>query len=414
MGSSASVPHNLHSEKVSSEGWIDRKRRNQNSLSNQFLFPASTTQCDAPPAPPPLPDAGSSAPPPPPPSAGGSSSPEEDSIAQAAATASAYANPGPYEQAGFDAKRLVQLDTFDGFKCDINKQVSPFMLAMHSFHMGTTTHAPPQTNPQVPPPNSTYYFISQVADEAGIVMTRVDPQRKGFDGRLQRMLGPGMVKAQVNMAADGQTDQLLLEYDTGGQTWTANAKYGSMGGGLMCGLNYWQAITPQLTLGGEGMYLAANNAMLSSYSAKYSFQAPISEATDSASHSPTATGPSLAGPGAPAPTPAGASSVCLQYNSGQQALTVGYQRVVTPNRVTVGAELQCSPFTLDSQVLVGAEFQLHRSKINLAADGEGRIQGLLETKLGRGPQVPRLTFSADVDHFKSQMKFGYGISIDSS
>ena len=412
MGTSASVP--LNHNKNGDDNWIDRKRRNQKSASTQF-FTSNVAQCDAPPAPPPLPDARSSGPTPPPPSAGSPPPPppeEDDSIAKAAATASAYSNPGPYDQMSGDTKRLVMLDTFDGFKCDINKQVSPFMLAMHSFHMGTTTHAPPQTNPQVPPPNSTYYFITQVADEAGILMTRVDPQRQGFDGRLQRMFGPGMIKGQANMSADGQTDQLLLEYDIGGQTWTGNLKYGSMGGGLMYGVNYWQAITPKLSLGGEGMFLAANNATLSSYGFKYSFQAPISEATDLANRSPT--GASPAHPGMPPPSPAGASSICLQYNTGQQALTASYQRVVTPNRVTVGAELQCSPFTLDSQVVVAAEFQLLRSKINLAADGEGRIQGLLETKLGRGPQVPRLTFSADLDHFKSQMKFGYGISIDSS
>ena len=106
--------------------------------------------------------------------------------------------------------------------------------------------------------------------------------------------------------------------------------------------------------------------------------------------------------------------VILNWNGGQQALTASYQRVVTPNRVTVGTELQCNPFSLDSQVSVAGEFQLLRSKINLAVDGEGRIQSLLETKLGRGPQVPRLSFSADMDHAKSQMKFGFGLSVDSS
>jgi hypothetical protein len=188
-----------------------------------------------------------------------------------------------------------------------------------------------------------------------------------------------------------------------------------MGGGILYGMNYWQAITPKLTLGGEGMYLAANNGLISNYTAKYTFQAPISEATDLVSRAPAASsGPSLAGPGGPPPPTAGASSLCLNYHSGQQALTMGYQRVVTPNRVTVGAELQCNPFSLDSQVQVGAEFQLLRSKINLVADGEGRIQSLLETKLGRAPQSPRLLFSADIDHAKSTMKFGYGITVDSS
>jgi mitochondrial import receptor subunit TOM40 len=337
----------------------------------------------------------------------------EDSIARAASQASAYSNPGPYEQASMETKRLLQLDTFDGFRCDINKQVSPFMVAVHNFHLGTTTHAPPASNPQAPPPNSTYHFVTQVADEGGVFMTRVDFQRQGFDGRFQRMFGPGMVKFQggVTAAGDGQTDQLLMEYDTGGMTWTANAKYGSMGGGLLYGMNYLQAVTPQLIVGAEGMFLSANNALLSNYTAKYTFQAPHTDASDLVGTKAT---PPAGPPGAPSPPKAGASTICLNYHSGQQALTVGYQRVVTPQRVTVGAELQCSPFTLDSQILVGAEFQLLRSKLNVVADGEGRLQSLLETRLGRAPNAPRLTFSADMDHAKSQMKFGYGLTVDSS
>lgn len=408
MGASASSPQ---TGEGSGSTFLDRKRRN-----HQVIFNANVTQCDAPPAPPPLPPpagggdgAATSAPPPPP-----AASPEEDAIAQAASQASSYSNPGPYEQAALDAKRLLQLDTFDGFRCDINKQVSPYMLAVHSFHLGTSTHAPPAADPQAPPPNSTYYFVSQVADESGVFMTRVDFQRLGFEGRMQRMFGPGMLKFQAGVAGDGQTDQLLLEYDTGGLTWTANAKYGSMGGGMLCGMNYWQAITPKFTMGAEGMYLAANNGLLSNYTAKYTFQAPVSEATDLASRSPQATGPSIAGPSGPPPPKAGASSICLNYHTGQQALTASYQRVVTPNRVTVGAELQCNPFSLDSQVTVGAEFQLLRTKLNIVADGDFKIQSLLETKLGRGPQAPRLTFSADMDHMKSQMKFGYGLTVDSS
>ena len=407
MGASASVPAQ---QRNGVDSWIDRKRRNQQASS---LIPSNIAQCDEAAAPPPLPPPPSlekSAPPPPPSGA----DLEEDSIAQAAAQASAYTNPGPYEHAAMDVKRLVTLDTFDGFRCDINKQVSPFMVAVHSFHLGTSTHAPPQTDPQVPPPNSTYAFVAQVGDENGIFMTRVDPNRQGYDGRMHRMFGPGMLKLQTGVTREGQGDQMLLEYDIGGSTWTANAKYGSMGGGLLYGMNYWQAITPKLTLGGEGMYLAANKSLLSNYTAKYTFQAPISEATDLANRAPTGSGPSIAGPGMPAPPAAGSSMVILNWNGGQQALSTSYQRVVTPDRVTVGAELQCNPFSLDSQVSVAAEFQLLRSKFNLAIDGEGRIQSVLETKLGRGPQVPRLSFSADMDHAKSQMKFGFGLSVDSS
>lgn len=370
------------------------------------------TQCDdstnaagAPPAPPPLlpPDAAgggsdaASAPPPPPPSADG------DSIARAAESASSYINPGPYEQAAMDGKRLVQLDTFDGFRCDINKQVSPYMAVVHSFWLGTS---------MIPDGRkSTYTFLTQVADEQGLLMARVDPGRGSVDGRIQRALfgGLAMGKLQVGVSTEGQGDQMLAEMDLGGQTWTGNLKYGSMGGGLVYGCNYYQAITPKLSMGGEGMYISANQNMVSNYTLKYTMPAKTGEedALVGASKAPNA---AAAGP--PGMDTSGSSTFCVNYNSGQAALALNYKRVVTPNRVTLGAELQCSPMTLDSQVLLGAEFRLQRSKFACCIDGTGRMQSTLEAKLGMAVGSPSLNFSADVDHVKEEMRFGYGINID--
>jgi hypothetical protein len=46
--------------------------------------------------------------------------------------------------------------------------------------------------------------------------------------------------------------------------------------------------------------------------------------------------------------------------------------VITPKHLTVAAELECSPMTIESHVLLGAEFQLTRSKIGVVVDGEGK------------------------------------------
>jgi hypothetical protein len=59
------------------------------------------------PTPPPTPDAAAAS----------------DSIATAARAVSGFSNPGPYEQAINDVKRIVMVDTFEGFRCDISKQV---------------------------------------------------------------------------------------------------------------------------------------------------------------------------------------------------------------------------------------------------------------------------------------------------
>ena len=351
------------------------------------LLATPTTRCDdaAPPSPPP--PTASEAPPPPP--------PKVDSIAEAAAFTTSYSNPGPYEMAAMDGKRLVQLDTFDGFRCDINKQLSPYMAVIHSFLLGTTS---------LPDRTSTYSFVTQVADEQGILMTRVDPGRKSVDGRVHRAIlgGLAMAKLQLGLSPDGQQDQALAEIDFGGLTWTGNLKYGSMAGATVYGCNYLQSITPKLQMGGEGMYIAANQSLISNYTLKYTIPASTGEETSALPGVPASKGVESKG----------SSMMCVNYNTAQNALSLNYKRVVTPNRVTLGAELQCSPLTLESQVLLGAEFKLHRSRFAICVDGGLRTQSILEAKLGVAPGSPTLNFSADVDHLNDAMRFGYGITIE--
>jgi len=296
-----------------------------------------------------------------------------------------------------DAKRLVSLDTHDGVRVDINKQLSPYMPVVHSFWLGTAMLPDGR--------NKSYSFLAQVADEAGLLMARVDPERGSVDGRIHRAIlgGLAMGKLQVGVSQEGQTDQLLGEMDFGGQTWTGNLKYGSMGGGMMFGCNYFQGVTKRLSVGGEGMYIAANQNLLGNYTLKYKMPAKSGTEVEEMVL------PGIDGVGKE--DSECSSSVTANYNSGQGLLSMNYARVVTPGRVTLGAELQCSPMSLESQVLLGAEFNLTRSKVNLCVDGTGRMQSVLEAKLGMAPGSPTLNFSAEVDHGKEVMKFGYGLNI---
>lgn len=238
-----------------------------------------------------------------------------------------------------DSKRLLSLDTYDGFRLDMNKQFSPWMLGVHSFWLGTS---------MIPDGgNKTYNFRTQVADEGGLLMAGVDPIRGSIDGRIHRSLFGGnlMGKLQLSLSTEGSSDQLLAETDFGGQTWTGNLKYGSMGGGLMYGCNYFQGITKNLSLGGEGLYLASNEALLSSYTAKYQWETPDENKKPKS------------------------GSMVANFNSGQGVLTLNYKQTITQDRVNIGAELQCSPVTLDSQVVFGAEVNMQRSKFNVSVDG---------------------------------------------
>ena len=164
----------------------------------------------------------------------------------------------------------------------------------------------------------------------------------------------------------------------------------------MYGMNYYQAITPKLSMGGEGLYIGVNNSLAASYAVKYSIPAQGDEPPSRKS---------------PAMGDAPSSTMIASYNP-NQGITLNYKRVVTPQRVTLGAELNTNPMTLESSVVLGAEFSFSRSKLGVTVDGNGKMQSVFEGKLGKEPGQPKLSLCAELDHLKDEMRFGYGLSID--
>ena len=266
------------------------------------------------------------------------------------------------------------------------------MAVVHSFWLGTQ---------MIPDGRKrTYTWLTQVADESSLFMARLDPERQSVDGRIHKAFLGGLImtKIQMGVSPEGQSDQLLAEADINGMTWSANVKYGSVAGGLMYGMNYFQAITPNLSMGGEGLYIGVNNNLAASYALRYSIPAAGDDL-------PTRKMPGMPSPELP-------SSTIAASFSPNQGLTLNYKRIVTPQRVTLGAELNANPMTLESAVVLGAEFAWSRSKLNVTLDGNGKMQSLLETKLGKEPGQPKLSLSAELDHLRDEMRFGYGLSID--
>lgn len=377
-----------------------------------LVFPNNYIRCDAPPPPPPPLDP--KAPPPPPPPSSESSSSTSSSSPQSNNDESiippiTVPNPGPYESAIMPCKAITALNTHDGFRMEIQKQLSPFMVVMHNFHLGTSF---PDGS------NKSYNFLTQVADESGVVMSTFDPFKRDVSGRVIRSVlgGVGTAKLQASVSPDGSNDTLLAELDLGALTWTGNLKYGSMGGGGVFGMNYYQSITDRLAMGGEGMYVAANGNLMNSYTLKYELPAPDGPGEgddniqDERSEAIRKAAEGASGNSATTSSGGGNSWFLAQLNPGHGMLNLYYRRIVTPNRVTLASELTVTP-TFESQLTFGAEFKLQRSKVGLAVDGTGKIQSVIETKLGMAPGSPTLSLNAEIDHGKDSMKFGYGLNV---
>lgn len=344
-------------------------------------------------------------------------------ISRAVSSVSPLYNPGLYEAVTLTIKRLTNLETHDGFRCEIHKQLSPFMVAIHSFWLGTT---------MIPDGRmKTYTFSTQVANENGLLMTRFDPDMGSIDGRVHKALLNGFLQAkiQLGVSTERAKDQLLLECDVNSESWTGNVKYGSVAAGNVFGLNYNQAITERWSMGGEGMYVGANNGnWMCSGMLRYEINAESGmedEISLSSNDKCNIKERDLQLEKKITPSSLNGKSIFIaQYDPTQNGLGLYYNRIIVPDRVVFGAELQCNPTLIgqilgtgsgsgegDCTVALGTEFQLTRSKVNVSVDGTGRIKSTLETKLGMAMGSPSVSFSADIDHGKDIMKFGYGLSV---
>jgi len=140
-----------------------------------------------------------------------------------------------------------------------------------------------------------------------------------------------------------------------------------------------QSLTPSLVVGGEGTYIGSQQATSNQFGIRYS---PVKSDW---------TG-------------------CLSYMGSQNLVFVNYKKIVTPGRVSLGSELMFEPSSKDSNVTLGAEFNLTQSKIATCVDGKGKVQSTLSTQLGKGGAL-NLLFSAEVDWPQDAFKFGYGVQI---
>ncbi|GMI07411.1 hypothetical protein TrLO_g7585 [Triparma laevis f. longispina] len=327
---------------------------------------SSQSSCDTPPPPPP-PTAPTAAPPPPP------SVDENDDIAKAAANATAYSNPGPWEAFNSDIKRYLFVDTFDGARVDLSKQLSPFLVINHNWWLGTTMLPNGQKN--------NYTFTTQVMpSETTAVIGRADQ-----NGMVEARVHRGLIMEEdlqvnskivcVTTPEFNEQNQMVADLDFAGKTWSGQVKFGAMMGGNVFGLNYVQAITPSLTIGGDALYLGSQNASVGSYGVKYSGNSWVASA---------------------------------QWSGLQQAFFGHYKKEVMKERVTLAAELQVQPGSGESAVTFGGEFNLKQSKMSTVIDGTGCMKTVLDTKLGPTASV---VFSGEVDHMKDNYKFGYGLTI---
>ncbi|KAF3920472.1 hypothetical protein ABW20_dc0106361 [Dactylellina cionopaga] len=295
-------------------------------------------------------------------------------------------NPGPFEGIAADATKGVLLShlQFTGLRADIAKifGVSPLFQVSHSFSMGLG-------GPGALPP---YTLATLFGTGRTFLQANIDNEGQ-LSARFNYRWSPKMVtRSSVQVAPGSSQAMLQIDQDYVGKDFTASFKsYNpSLLDGGLTGIfiaQYLQSITKSLSVGLETVWqrqsmVAIPEASIS-YAAKYQGAGWI-------------------------------ASAGLQAAGGLQ---LTYWRKLG-ERVEAGVEstLKVVPvgpnvFAGEGTTTIGAKYDFRQSSLRAQIDTAGKLGVILERRVA--PMVS-LTFSGEMDHFKSTAKVGLSVSIENA
>ncbi|CAD6501713.1 BgTH12-01963 [Blumeria graminis f. sp. triticale] len=293
-------------------------------------------------------------------------------------------NPGCVENISREVQRDVLLNnyTFSGLRADLTKafSISPLFQVSHSFSISSQS-LPPYTLAALFGTNKV--FLQGNVDNDGNLSTR-------FNYRWT----PSLVSKTQIQIAPGNQAMAQFDHEYTGNDFTASLKSlnPSIIDGGLTGIyigSYLQAVTPNLAVGLEAMWqrAALNQGPDStvSYCAKYK----------------------------------GNGWILSGQLAGGGAISTSYWRKLS-EKVEVGADcsvrLDNAPSNnfmgssrKEGLTTIGAKYDFRMSTFRAQVDSTGKLGCLLEKRIA---QPVMLTFSADMDHFKQQVKLGMAVSFE--
>ncbi|EWC48302.1 hypothetical protein DRE_02406 [Drechslerella stenobrocha 248] len=295
-------------------------------------------------------------------------------------------NPGTFENISAELTKGVLLSNmqFTGLRADIAKifGVAPLFQVSHSFAMGLG--GPGAATP--------YTFSALYGANKVFLQANIDNEGQ-LSARSNYRWSPKMVtRSNVQVASGSSQAMLQLEHDYTGKDFSASIKAFNptlLDGGLtgIFILQYLQSVTKSLSLGLEALWqrqsMVTSPEALISYGAKYQGAGWV-------------------------------GSVGLQAAG---ALQLTYWRKLS-ERVEAGVEssLKVMPTGLnsiaaDGVTTIGAKYDFRQSSLRAQVDTSGKLGVLLERRVA--PMVT-LTFSGEMDHYKSTAKVGLAVSIENA
>ncbi|KAH9811263.1 eukaryotic porin-domain-containing protein [Melampsora americana] len=296
--------------------------------------------------------------------------------------------PGTYEQVGREIKGVHLTNyIFDGARAELSKALSlnPAFNVTHSFNLGAQggSAAMGGVNP------GTYNFGAMYATNKIFAQGSIDNDAT-LMGRLNYRwpTEQDISKLQIQWPTSSTSPSVTqLEHDRRGQDYSLSFKIYNPNPIDKSGIfitQYLQSLHSRLSFGIESVW---------------QIQPPMEDA--SLSYLLKWTSPQK-------------DWISTLNLSGQGILQATYWQKLS-EKVEAGLDLVCLPHPSPSErkalTTFGVRYDLRQATIRSQIDSHGKVSMLLEQRI-----APTFTFSiaGELDHFKSQSKFGIGIQLESS
>ncbi|CAG7868092.1 unnamed protein product [Brassica rapa] len=288
--------------------------------------------------------------------------------------------PKPYEDIHLEATKSLKPELFEGFRLNYTKRMNHKFSLIHSLLMGNSEFPAERSQHIFKTPTSSYEFGANL----------IDPKLM-LDGRLMM---DGTVIARFNSVLKENftiktTAQLTNELDQSQGVFTVDYKGSDYrtqfqlgnyknqfkpGTSSLFRANYIQHVTPKVSLGGEVLYLSEHRKSVVGYVARYETDKMVASG---------------------------------QVASSGVAI-MNYVHKVT-DKISLAAEFFYSFMLRDGAASVGYDLMFRQSRVRGKIDSNGVVFAHVEEQLCPGLG---LLLCAEVDHVKTDYKFGLGVQYE--
>uniref|UniRef100_A0A0C9S9K2 TSA: Wollemia nobilis Ref_Wollemi_Transcript_56_1724 transcribed RNA sequence n=1 Tax=Wollemia nobilis TaxID=56998 RepID=A0A0C9S9K2_9CONI len=277
--------------------------------------------------------------------------------------------PVPYEEVQREVLMSLKPELFEGMRFDFTKPLNQKFSLSHSVFMGSM-EVPSQSTDTIKVPTGHYEFGANFLDPKLMLVGRILT-----DGRLNARVKADLtekltLKINAQLTNEPHFSQGMFNFDYKGKDFRTQLQ---LGNNAFYGANYIQSVSPHLALGGELFWLGHQRKSGVGFAGRYNTDKMV------------ATG-----------QVASTGIVALSY----------VQKV--SEKVSLASEFMYNHLTRDTTTTFGYDYLLRQCRLRGRLDSNGCVAAYLEERLNMGVNF---VLSAEIDHWKKDYKFGFGMTV---